>query len=111
MFGRDLADRVKALLLLEPAPGSSAALPAFVQRIRDRLSVEDREALAALDGNPASRSDPELYKRATNTRFKADYCDPGKQDLAKMDDMDAARVRTCTAATITGHSWFCCFIG
>lgn len=86
-------DRVGKLLLLEPAPGSSAALPVFVQRIRDRLSAEDREALAALDGNPASRSDPELYKRATNIRFKAYYFDPAKQDLAKMDYMDAARVR------------------
>ena len=85
--------RVKRLLLLEPAPGSSEALPEFVKRIRERLSAEDKEELVALDGNPATRSDPALYKRVANLQFKAYYFDRTKQDLDKMDYMDADHVK------------------
>lgn len=85
--------QVKKLLLLEPAPGSSAALPVFARNISGRLSAQDKEALAALDTNPAMRSDPEVYKRAMNIRFKAYYYDPARQDLGKLDYMDAAHVK------------------
>lgn len=90
---------VKKLLLLEPAPGSSEYLPAFQKAILDRLSPEDRQQLAALSQEPALKSDPALFLKWMNLRFKAYYFDPARQDLDKLAYFDAARVKKFFASS------------
>lgn len=90
---------VRKLLLLEPAPGSSEYLPAFQQAILGRLSPEDRQQLAALSRDPALKSDPVLFQKWMNLRFKAYYFDSVRQDLDKLAYFDGARVRKFFASS------------
>ncbi len=90
---------VHKLLLLEPAPGSSEFLPAFQQAILGRLGPEDKQQLAALSQDPALKSDPALYRKWINLRFKAYYFDPGRQDLDKLAYFDSARVKKFFASS------------
>lgn len=85
--------QVKTLMLLEPAPGSSDALPEFQKKIMARRSQEEKDEYASLSRNPALASDPGLYKTWMNLGFKPYYFDPKKQDPDKLGYMDAARVR------------------
>ena len=90
---------VKKLLLLEPAPGSSEYLPAFQKTILDRLGPEDRQQLAALSQDPSLATDPALFLKWMNLRFKAYYFDPARQDLDKLAYFDTARVRKFFASS------------
>jgi len=90
---------VKRLLLLEPAPGSSEFLPAFQKTILDRLGAQDKETLAAYGQDPALTSDPVLFQKWMNVRFKAYYFDPAKQDMGKLDYFDGERVKKFFASS------------
>lgn len=63
--------QVKRLLLLEPAPGSTAYLADFQKTLTQRLSQSDKERLASLAQNPRLKSDPIIFQEFMNTRFKA----------------------------------------
>jgi proline iminopeptidase len=90
---------VKKLLLLEPAPGSSEYLPAFQKTIMDRLGPEGKEALASYGRDPGLTSDPDLFRKWMNLRFKAYYFAPGKQDMNKLDYFDGERVKKFFASS------------
>ena len=90
---------VKRLLLLEPAPGSIEYLPAFQKTIMDRLSPEDKEALAGYARDPGLTSDPVLCRKWMNLRFKAYYFDPARQDMGKLDYFDGERVKKFFASS------------
>jgi proline iminopeptidase len=92
-------EHVKKLLLLEPAPGSSEYLPAFQKTIVERLGPSEKEELAALGSNPALRTDPGLFQKWMNLRFKAYYFDAGKQEMDKMAYFDGARVQKMFASS------------
>ena len=69
-------DRVSALLLLEPAPGSSEYIPLFSQAIQARLSDAEKAELATLAQSEAFRSrEPEAFRRFMTLRFGAYYFD------------------------------------
>jgi len=90
---------VRRLLLLEPAPGSSDALPEFQRRMAARRSQQDKDELLALSANPALRTDPALFKTWMNLSFKSYYFDAGKQDLEKLAYMDAERIQKFFASS------------
>jgi proline iminopeptidase len=68
-------DRVKNLILLEPAPGSSEYLQQVQQTIMKRLSKEELERLTKLSQNPELRSDQNLLREFMNIRMKTYFFD------------------------------------
>lgn len=68
--------RVAALLLLEPAPGSSGSIPQFSQRIQARLADTEKAELAALVQSEAFRlQEPKVSRGFMTVRFGACYFD------------------------------------
>jgi len=100
---------VKKLLLLEPAPGSSEFLPAFQKTITDRLSEAEKQELAGYASDAKLRSDPQLFQKWLNLRFKSYYFDPGKQDMAKLAYFDGGRVKKMFASSAMFGPYFADF--
>lgn len=67
--------KVKKLILLEPAPGSSEYIQQVQQTILKRLSKEELEQLTMLSQNPGLRTDPDLFKEFMNVRMKTYFYD------------------------------------
>lgn len=86
-------DNVKRLLLMEPAPGSTEYLPAFLKSMRERLNDSDKAEVKKLESDPNVLTDAEIYKKALKIRYKAYYYDVDKYDPKSLDYMDSLRVK------------------
>lgn len=86
-------DRVKNLILLEPAPGSSEYLQQVQQTIMNRLSKEELERLTRISQNPALRSEPSLFKEFMDTRMKTYFFDTTFAKKKNFDYFDTERVK------------------
>lgn len=87
------AQNVNKLLLLEPAPGSSEYLPAFLRKVKERLTEADAAELKALENDPKTMNDTERIKRILLIRFKSYYYDLKNYDPHELNYMDGVRVR------------------
>ncbi len=86
-------DRVKNLILLEPAPGSSEYLQQVQQTIMKRLSKEELERLMKLSQNPELRSDPKLFIEFMNLRMKTYFFDSTFAKKKNFNYFDTERIK------------------
>lgn len=87
-------DRVAALLLLEPAPGSAEYLGAFQKTLSERLSDTEKAELATLTQSEAfARREPDAFRRFMTLRFGAYYFDRSAMARHNLAYLDAERVR------------------
>ncbi len=84
---------VNSLILLEPAPGSSEFLPLFQKNILSRLSKNGAARLAELGGNPALKSNPDLFKEFMGVRMKTYYSDTLKFSPGQFEYFDSSKVK------------------
>jgi proline iminopeptidase len=87
------SDKVKNLILLEPAPGSSEYIQQVQQTIIKRLSKKDLERLTVISQNPELRSDPVLFKEFMNIRMKTYFYDTTFAREKNFDYFDTERVK------------------
>jgi len=92
--------RVRSLLLLEPAPGSSAYLASFQKTIMDRLSTAEKEELSALtQSEEFKQGAPQAFKRFMAIRNRAYYFDPQFIPEDPFAYFDAERVKKFFASS------------
>lgn len=68
-------DRVKKLILLEPAPGSNEYIQQVQQTIMSRLRKDEIERLVKISQMPELRSDTKLFNEFMNIRMKTYFFD------------------------------------
>ncbi len=86
-------DRVKNLVLLEPAPGSSEYLQQVQQTIMKRLSKKELERLTEISQKPELRSDPDLFREFMNIRMKTYFYDSTLAEKKNFNYFDSDRIK------------------
>lgn len=86
-------EKVKNLLLLEPAPGSSEYLTQVQKRIIERLSESDKKTLASLAQSPLLRSDAAVFQQFMTVRTNAYFHDSTFARLPRFAYFDTMLVR------------------
>ena len=92
-------DNVKKLLLLEPAPGSTAYIMDFQKTIMERLSQKDKGRIVQLSQDPGLRNDSILFQEFMNIRFKAYSMDSLFIQKMHINYFDSLRVKKFFASS------------
>lgn len=92
-------DRVKYLILLEPAPGSSEYIQNVQQTIMSRLSKEEIERLVKISQSPDLRTSPELFKEFMNIRMKTYFYNSTYASKKNFNYFDTERVKKFFASS------------
>lgn len=92
-------DRVKYLILLEPAPGSSEYIQNVQQTIMSRLSKEEIERLVKISQSPDLRTSPELFKEFMNIRMKTYFYNSTYASKKNFNYFDTERIKKFFASS------------
>lgn len=92
-------DRVKYLILLEPAPGSSEYIQNVQQTIMSRLSKEEIERLVKISQSPDLRTSPELFKEFMNIRMKNYFYNSTYASKKNFNYFDTERIKKFFASS------------
>lgn len=85
-------DRVKKLILLEPAPGSNEYIQQVQQTIMSRLRKDEIERLVKVSQMPELRTDPEVFKEFMNIRMKTYFFDSAFAAKKNLNYFDTERI-------------------
>jgi proline iminopeptidase len=92
-------DRVKYLILLEPAPGSSEYIQNVQQTIMSRLNKEEIERLVKISQSPDLRTSPELFKEFMNIRMKTYFYNSTYASKKNFNYFDTERIKKFFASS------------
>ncbi|MEW6194962.1 MAG: proline iminopeptidase-family hydrolase [Bacteroidota bacterium] len=85
--------KVKNLILLEPAPGSSEYIQQIQQTIMKRLSKDEMERLTQIARSPEFKTNPEVFKEFMSIRMNTYFFDSSAAKKKKFDYFDNDRVK------------------
>ncbi len=92
-------EKVKNLILLEPAPGSSEYLTQIQQTIIKRLPKDDMEKLIKISQSPELKTNPEVFKEFMNIRMNTYFFDSSFAKKKKFDYFDSDRIKKFFASS------------
>jgi len=92
-------ERVKNLILLEPAPGSNEYIQNVQQTIMSRLSKEEIDRLVNISQSPDLRTNPELFREFMNIRMKTYFFDLSNATKKNFNYFDSERIKKFFASS------------
>ncbi len=102
-------DRVKKLILLEPAPGSNEYIQQVQQTIMSRLLKDEIDRLVKVSQMPELRTDPEVFKEFMNIRMKTYFFDSTFAAKKNLNYFDTERIKKFFSSSTAFGSYLMSF--